>query len=331
MTLPSFLGGSFAYPLFLLAPFVIGAAAFFTRPRTVRAAPFPALGTLQSLPESWRQRLRLPVLGSLLTTAIVSLSIAAARPQRTTTVETPSESRSLILALDISRSMATRDFEGSFGHGTITRLEGVKGVVRRFIEERRDERLGLIVFGSSAYVQAPLTRDHNVVAELVSRLEVGMAGDGTAMGDGLGLSLKRIADIPAPSKAVVLLTDGVSNSGQVNPLKAAAVAAELGVKVYTIGIGGGASDPRSMGRTGAEFDEATLKEVARLTGGLYLNASSVEGLQDVYREIDRLETSRFEEPERRIVEELFPEFLWAALISYVGYAALGASVFRRLP
>jgi len=323
--------GSFFHPVWLLAPLLFGALAIFGRTKTILAAPFPALQGLETLPRSWRQRLRGPVLGSLLTLTVLSLAIAAARPQRSTTVESASQSRSLILALDISRSMATRDFEGSFGHGRLSRLEAVKAVVRRFIEERGEERLGLIVFGSSAYVQAPLTRDYNVVAELVSRLEVGMAGDGTAMGDGLGLSLKRIADIPAPAKAVILLTDGVSNSGQVNPLKAAEVARELGVKVYTIGIGGAATDPRLAGRAEIEFDEATLKEVARITGGLYLNASSVDGLQDVYNEIDRLERSEFEEPEHRVVEELYPGFLWAAFFSYLAYATLGATVFRRVP
>lgn len=322
---------SFAYPLWLLAPFVFAALALVGRPQTIRAAPFPALHGLQSLPRSWRQRLRAPVLGGLFATTVIALAIAAARPQNSATVESPSQSRSLILALDISRSMATRDFEGSFGRGTLSRLEAVKAVVRRFIEERGEERLGLVVFGSSAYVQAPLTRDHTVVAELVSRLEVGLAGDGTAMGDGLGLSLKRINDIPAPAKAVVLLTDGVSNSGQVNPLKAAEVARELGVKVYTIGIGGAATDPRLAGRAQTEFDETTLKEVARVTGGLYLNASSVDGLQEVYSEIDRLERAEFEEPEHRIVDELYPRFLWVALLAYLAYSVGAATVFRRVP
>lgn len=323
--------GAFAHPLWLLAPLIFAALAVYRRPRTILAAPFPALQSLDSLPRSWRQILRGPILGLLMTVTVLALAVAAARPQRSTTVESPTQSRSLILALDISRSMATRDFEGSFGYGRLSRLDAVKAVVRRFIEERGEERLGLVVFGSSAFVQAPLTRDHTVVAELVSRLEVGMAGDGTAMGDGLGLSLKRIADIPAPAKAVILLTDGVSNSGQVNPLKAAEVARDLGVKVYTIGIGGTATDPRLTGRPEAEFDEATLKEVARLTGGLYLNASSVEGLHDVYGEIDRLERSEFEEPERRIVEELYPTFLWVAFLSYLAYAALNVTIFRRVP
>ena len=324
-------GASLAYPLFLFGPPVIGVVAYLTRARIIKAAPYPALATLEALPRSWRQRLRLPLLGALITTTIVALSVAAARPQRTVTVESPAESRSLVLSLDISRSMATRDFQGSIGRGTVSRLEAVKGVVQRFIEERRDERLGLVVFGSNAFVQAPLTRDHRVVAELVARLEVGMAGDGTAMGDGLGLALKRIADVPAPAKAVVLLTDGVSNSGQVNPLKAAEVARDLGVKVYTIGIGATNSGSAGPIQRSAEFDEATLKKVADITGGMYLNASTVEGLEAVYREIDRLETAQFKEPERRVVEEFFPQFLLGALVSYVAYLVLGASIFRRLP
>jgi Ca-activated chloride channel family protein len=268
------------------------------------------------------------VLATLGFAAVVLFTVAAARPQRTTVFESQTEARSLVLALDISRSMATADFGGVFGHRHVSRLDAVKAVVRRFVGERSDERLGLVVFGNAAYVQAPLTRDYSVIEELVARLQVGMAGDGTAMGDGLGLAIKRIADLPARSRAVILVTDGVSNSGQVNPLKAAEVARDLGIKVYTIGIGGLADDTGGQTR---EYDEPTLREVARITAGTYLNAATVGGLEEVYAEIERLERVDIDVPETRIIEELFAPFLLAALLCYGAYGALARSVFRRIP
>jgi len=321
-------GVSFASPLALLLPVGALLVRGLTRPAEPPRLAFPSGSLLEALPRSWRVRLARPVLTSLAFLAVALLTIAAARPQRTTVVESQTETRSLVLALDISRSMATADFGGVFGHRHVTRLDAVKAVVRRFVRERGGDRLGLVVFGNAAFVQAPLTRDYSVIEELVARLQVGMAGDGTAMGDGLGLAIKRIADLPARSRAVILVTDGVSNSGQVNPLKAAEVARDLGIKVYTIGIGGIAEGQDQGTR---EYDEATLREVARITSGTYLNAATVEGLEAVYAEIERLERVASDDPETRVIEELFAPFLLAALLLYATHVALSRSVFRRIP
>jgi Ca-activated chloride channel family protein len=276
------------------------------------------------------------VLSFLATGFLAAITVAAARPQHVTISTSPYAARNIVLALDISRSMSTDDFQSRSGN--ISRLEGVKQVVDQFIEARAQDRLGLVVFGSNAYLQSPLTLDHNVLQDLVSRLDVGIAGDGTAMGDGLGLSLKRIQEIEGSSKAVILLTDGVSNAGHVNPLKAAKVAKELGVKVHTIGIG--SSSTISTVQRGfftqqlmaqAEFDEATLQQIADITGGVYFNANSIEGLEKVYAQIDKLERSENTEPERRVVEELFMPYASAALLLYLLYVALARTVFLKVP
>lgn len=326
---------TFAYPQIFAFPIIMLFLWLAQRQRSAAVLSPDAEG-LASIPPSWRIRLRLPVLSLLSAGCVVFLSIAAARPQRINTIASPYEARNLMLTLDLSRSMATEDFASRFG--SVSRLAGVKTVVEEFVAARTQDRLGLVVFGSQAYLQSPLTMDHVLLRELVQKLEVGIAGDATAMGDGLGLSLKRIQDIEGKSKAIILLTDGVSNAGQVNPLKAAKVAKELGVTVHTIGIG--SSDTVVSVRRGfftqqlmqqAEFDEKTLREIAEITGGVYFNANSIEGLKEVYAEIDRLETTAEEEPAREQVEELYAPYALLALILYLAYLGFARTIFMRVP
>lgn len=326
---------SFAYPQAFVFP--IALLFFYIAHKSRQEGILTAsVSHWTAIAPSWRMRLRKPVLGLLAILFITSLSIAAARPQRVTLASFPYEARSLVLTLDLSRSMSTEDF--SSARGKMSRLEGVKTVVEQFVEARAGDRLGLVVFGGRAYLQAPLTLDHGIILDLVRRLEVGIAGDATAIGDGLGLSIKRIQSIEGTSKAVILLTDGVSNAGQVNPIKAAKVARELGIKVHTIGVGSSTTAmqaPRGFfsrrNAVAAEFDEKTLKEVAELTGGVYFNADSMEGLQKVYEEIDKLERNETEEPERRITEELFAVYATAALGFYLLYLLVARTVFLKVP
>jgi Ca-activated chloride channel family protein len=167
-----------------------------------------------------------------------------------------------------------------------------------------------------------------------------MAGDGTAIGDGLGLALKRLRDVEGASKAVILMTDGVNTAGRVSPLKAAAVAKELGIQVNTIGIGTRSAPIGGVGMGGllpvpgnmmADFDEKTLKEIAQMTGGAYFNASSLEGFQDVYRKIEKLQETESQQPEQRLVQELFPLFAVAGLFSFLIGTLLKSTVFMRVP
>lgn len=326
---------SLAYPLLLLAPFPL-LLLFVARRRSSSAVPYPSLSLLKGLAPSLRQRLRRPVLASLTTLFLVLLGIAAARPQIIDTVTLSLHSRNLILALDLSPSMGTEDFSGPLGRAS--RLDAVKAVVAEFIKNRPTDRIGIVVFGKGAFLQAPLTLDHNLLVDMVKRLEIGIAGEGTAIGDGLGLSVKRIADLPGESKAIILLTDGVNTAGEVNPLKAAGVAADLGIKVHTIGVGSRDMRTRTLpGTFGArtvtavEFDEETLRAIADITKGVYFNAANLDELRKVYRNIDRLEKTVNDDPRRRAARELFHYAGLAAFLGYGLYLLLARGMFMKVP
>lgn len=289
------------------------------------------------LPVSPRVRLRAPTLSTLEIITISALTLAASRPQKITIIEQPNLGRNILLVVDVSRSMAAEDFPTSLGK--TSRMEGVKTVVAEYVRSRQNDRVGLIVFGNTAYLQSPLTTDTQLVEGLVSGLQPGMAGDGTAIGDGLGLALKRLKDVKDSSRAIILMTDGVNTAGQVSPLKAAAIAKEVGVQVHTIGIGTGKAVIGQQGLGGflggpsqmADFDETTLKEMATLTGGVYFNATSLDGFKDVYRQIDKLSETEEQQPQKPIVEELFAPCAIIALLSLILSLSLQATYFRRVP
>ena len=325
---------NFEYPLIFAAPLAI-LLFHLTNKRESVGALLPSILNLKELPSSAKILLRIPTLLLFSTAFIVLFTSAAARPQNTSVVEDSKESRNLILAIDLSRSMATTDF--GTARGTINRMEGVKSVVDEFLQVRASDRIGIVVFGASAFVQAPLTKDHHLLRELVKKLQYGIAGDATAIGDGLGLSLKRLADIPSEAKAVILITDGVDNASRVLPMRAAEVAKDLGVKVHTIGIGSvnppspSFQDLLRGSAVGAEFDEATLKAIAEKTGGLYSNASNLDGLKAVYNKIDELERTNDESELHVVVEELFSPLLAGSLAAYALYLTLAYSIFSKVP
>lgn len=320
--------------VFYLLPIAI-LVAFL--PRKNSAVVVSASSVFTDIPRSTREILRPLLLVPLALIAITFLTVGAARPHQLSTVSDPVMRHNIMLSIDLSRSMATRDFISR--NGVMSRLGGVKTVLAEFVKARRDDRIGLVVFGSNAYLQSPLTHDHNLLEQMVRTFEIGMAGDGTAIGDGLGLALQRVQEVEGDSKAIILLTDGVSNAGQVNPLKAAKVAADLGVKVHTIGIGSTDTAAQQMGgltgsifgQRGTEFDEAMLREIAALTGGIYRNADSVEGLQDIYAEIERLTKTELDEPAREVLEDLFAPYLLVGALAGLLYYLLSLTVFRTTP
>jgi Ca-activated chloride channel family protein len=221
------------------------------------------------------------------------LVLAAAQPQwigDPAPVET--HGRDLMLALDLSQSMEREDFE--MGGRAVTRHAVVSDVARRFLEEREGDRVGLILFGSRAYLQAPITPDRETVAQLVDESEIGLAGRETAIGDAIGLAVKHLRERPADLRVLILLSDGASNAGVADPVQAATLAKEAGVRIYTIGVGTDSSVVQTLlGRRvvngAADLDEETLARVAELTGGLYFRARDTEGLVRVYQQIDALE------------------------------------------
>lgn len=242
--------------------------------------------------EAPNNRWRLPMLWLIW----LLLLLAAARPQWSgEPVTLPTTGRDLMLAVDISGSMATEDMEVSGDY--VDRLTVVKAVVAQFVEARKGDRIGLVLFGTNAYLQAPLTFDLTSVNRLLIEAPVGIAGGKTAIGDAIGLGVKRLRLRPQEDKIIILLTDGANNVGEVAPEKAAELAAFDKIKIYTIGVG--ADEMRMPGILGgfgrritnpsADLDEDTLTHVAEVTGGQYFRARDTQGLQQIYALIDDLE------------------------------------------
>jgi len=277
---------------------------------------------LSGLPTSFRSKYRAPFLSTLRVTSFVLLVIALARPQTGTSyVEIDAQGRDIMLTLDTSGSMKAVDF--FIDEQRVTRLEALKKVTRDFIAARKGDRIGMVVFGENAFTQSPLTLDHHTLLKFVDNLEIGMAGERTTIGDALAVSLKRMKNIPAESKAIVLVTDGKSNMDSLQPLEAAQVAKELNTKIYTIGIGGEGPAPfmvdtvfgmQRMVHQQLEFDEKTLKQIAEITGGQYFAAKDTESLNKIFSEIDKLEERQEKTFEHIEYEEQFLTFLVIASI-----------------
>jgi len=237
---------------------------------------------------------------------------AVARPQYTgEPVALPESGRDLMLAVDISGSMNTEDMQLD-GHIT-NRLTVVKHVVSDFIAKRSGDRVGLVLFGSNAYVQAPLTFDLMTVEQLLQEAPIGIAGGKTAIGDAIALAVKRLRERPSESHVLVLLTDGANNVGEVPPEKAAELARAEDVRIYTVGVG---SDelklPGFFGEFGArivnpsaDLDEASLKQIADVTGGRYFRAKDTEELAKIYQLLDAIEPVKQDPREFRPVQSLF--------------------------
>lgn len=271
--------------------------------------------------------------------ALVLMIIALARPQwGTKKSNVTTEGINIILALDLSESMAALDFSSK--GSIITRLDAVKGVVKDFIMKREGDRIGMVVFGSQAFTQLPLTRDYNTIAFVLEKLKIGAAGPSTAIGDAVGISLKRLEDIKSKSNIIILLTDGSSNSGELSPEIAASIAAERGVKIYTIGVGkeGNApflvNDPLLGQRyiyQKVDIDHETLKKMADTTKGTFFAAEDLTSLEKIYQMIDNLEKSKVEVKSWAEYNELY---LWLLPFSFalLGiYIILSNTRLMRIP
>ena len=230
---------------------------------------------------------------ALLYTCWISTLLALARPVWVgEPVSLPTSGRDILLAVDISGSMEREDMQ--LGGKLVNRLVAVKGVVGDFVLERDGDRLGLILFGEKAYLQTPLTFDRRTMQSLLYEAEIGFAGQGTAIGDAIGIGIKRLQDRPDNHRVMILLTDGANNSGELDPLKAADLAARSNVKIYTIGIGGERLEEWGFfGQTttnpSADLDESTLTDIARKTGGQYFRARDPIELSTIYERLNELE------------------------------------------
>jgi len=250
--------------------------------------------------------------------AWILLVLAAARPQWLgEPLEIPMSGRDLMLAVDLSKSMEEEDFR--LANQWVDRLTATKKVAGEFIERRKGDRIGLILFGEQAYLQAPLTFDRETVKSLLYESAIGLAGRSTAIGDAIGLGIKRLQERPAENRVLILLTDGANTAGEIEPVRAAELAARKQVKVYTIGIGADEMIIRSFFgnrriNPSRDLDEKSLKAIADKTGGRYFRARDINELKGIYRLLDELEPIEQEQQLFRPVRALYPWPLGAALI-----------------
>lgn len=329
----------FAHPFFLLLLIVIPFIIYYRKQRQFYPVmTIPTISIAASAGNSMALTLQrlIPILKY---GALILMIVGMARPQLTikeTIVST--EGINIILAVDLSESMAALDFRKN--NKIVNRLEAVKGVIQEFLSKRTGDRIGMVVFGSNAYTQLPLTRDYTTIASILDRLEIGAAGPNTAIGDAIGISVKRLADIQSRSNIIILLTDGQSNSGELTPETATEIAAQKKIKIYTIGVGTRGKAPYLVKHPifgeqyvyqQVDIDEATLKMIADKTGGLYFRAENTEGLKSIYDTIDSLEKTEVKVKTFAEYEELYAYFLIPAFVLLCGWIILTHTRFLRIP
>ncbi len=308
-----------ALPVVVLAPWLAG------RPRLA----FSSLEAIRT-PTSLRA-LAARALPLLASAGLACLVVAMARPQevdRERIRET--EGIDIVLALDTSQSMEQLDYR--LGGRDASRLEVAKEVIARFVGDRPDDRIGLVVFGEEALTQVPLTLDHDAMQQFLDRVQIGMVGGrATAVGDGLAIGLQRLEELEGDSRILILLTDGSNNAGQIKPLEAAEAAKALGIKVYTIGVGSAGGGGGFFGMRRSDLDERSLQAIAKTTEGRYFRAGDAETLAEVYEIINGLEVSTAEVKELVHREERFHRWLFAGLGLLLLNLLLGETALRRLP
>ncbi|MGE0567717.1 MAG: VWA domain-containing protein [Bacteroidia bacterium] len=288
----------------------------------------------EGIKSNWRVKLR----HSLFVFRLIGISfliIAIARPQsRSSWKDTKTEGIDIVLSLDVSLSMLAKDFKPD-------RLNVAKDVLIDFIDARKNDRIGLVVFGGEAFTQCPTTTDHKVLKNMFAEVKAGMLDQGTAIGMGLANAVARLKDSKAKSKVVVLISDGVSNMGEIAPLTAGDLAKTFGVRVYCIGVGsmGKALQPVAIYAPGeyefdyvdVEIDENTLTQIAEMTGGKYYRATNKKSLVNIYKEIDKMEKSIISEKSFSNKAEHFLPFALTALIIIVFERLLAYTILRRMP
>ena len=264
--------------------------------------------------------------------ALSLIIVVLARPRSSNEVEKrDTEGIDIVLAMDVSTSMLARDF-------TPDRLSAAKDIAIEFIAQRPSDRMGIVVFAGESYTQCPLTTDRATLINLMKEVQTDLIEDGTAIGNGLATAVARMMDSDAPSRVVILLTDGVNNRGEIAPQTAAEIAKTYGIRVYTIGVGANGTAPYpvmtpwgvEVRNMQVEIDEDLLKEVAKTTGGRYFRATDNTKLAEIYSEINKMETARTTVDSFPVYKELFGGYALAALICLALELLVGL-MLRRLP
>ncbi|WP_337865008.1 VWA domain-containing protein [Ignavibacterium sp.] len=325
----------FAYPwvLYFLLIIPLIAIWYFYKGRKNRSAIIYSSSKL--LPENFSslrtKLIHLPFILRLLTLAL--LIIALARPQDFTTgTNVNTEGIDIVMVFDISGSMLAEDLKPN-------RLEAAKEVIDKFIEGRISDRIGLVIFSRDAFTQCPLTIDYTVLRNLLREIRSGMLEDGTAIGNAIANSVNRLKDSDSKSKVMILVTDGVNNAGEIDPLSAAEIAKTFGIRIYTIGVGTRGEAPYPVQTpfgiryqmVPVEIDEVLMKQIAERTGGQYFRATNNRALEEIYNRIDKMEKSKIEITSYRSAHELYFNWLVVAFIFLLTEVGLSRTILRKLP
>lgn len=325
----------FAYPwvLYFLLIIPLIAIWYFYKGRKNRSAIIYSSSEL--LPENYSSLktkfVHLPFILRLL--ALALLIIALSRPQDFTSgTNVNTEGIDIAMVLDISGSMLAEDFKPN-------RLEAAKQVIDKFVEGRISDRIGLVIFSRDAFTQCPLTIDYAVLRNLLREIRSGMLQDGTAIGNAIANGVNRLKDSDSKSKVIILVTDGVNNAGEIDPLSAAEIARTFGIRIYAIGVGTRGEAPYPIQTpfgiryqmVPVEIDEVLMKQIAEITGGQYFRATNNRTLEEIYNRIDKMEKTKIEITSYRSARELYFSWLAAAFIFLIIEVGLSKTILRKLP
>lgn len=326
---------SFANPelLYLLLAIPLLVLWYYRRHRKVTSdVRFSTLLPFMNVKPTLKERLRhMPFVFRMAVLAV--LVVALARPQTASEGENIyTEGIDIVLLIDISGSMLAEDFRPN-------RIEAAKEVAQQFIDGRTNDRIGLVIFAGQSFTQCPMTLDYRVLKNLVRQVKPGMVEDGTAIGMAIAQGVNRVKDSNAKSKVIVLLTDGVNNRGEVDPITATQIAQSFGIRIYTVGVGTIGQAPYPVQtpfgtryqNVPVDVDDKTLTAIAEMTGGQYFRATNNKALQQIYTEIDQLEKTRIEVRAYRSYTQLFYGWAGAGLVGLLLEFVLAGYVLRKLP
>jgi len=328
-------GITFAYPwvlyLLLIIPVLIAWYIFRGMGNQV-SVTYSSLNVFKDVPSTIRERLlHLPVAIRMI--ALALLIIALARPQKFAAGENVvTEGIDIAMVLDISGSMLAEDFKPN-------RLDAAKIVIDDFIAGRITDRIGLVVFAREAFTQCPLTIDYSVLRNLLLDIRTGMIDDGTAIGNGIANGVNRLKDSDAKSRIIILLTDGVNNSGEIDPISAAEIAKTFGIRIYSIGVGTRGQAPYPVQTPfgiryqmmPVEIDEEVLQQISGLTDGQYFRATNNKALEQIYVKIDKLEKTKIEITSYKNASEIYYSWLGWGLILLLFELGISKTIFRKIP
>jgi Ca-activated chloride channel family protein len=323
----------FAHPWFFLLLALVPAYIWWQLVKRRAAVVYSDLGFLRG--PTPRGRYGRVIVHSLYALAFVFMIVALARPQRGRQFqEVETRGIDIMLCIDISGSMRAEDFSPR------NRLSVAKERAKEFIDKRKGDRIGLVIFSATSLTQCPLTMDRQILDGLLDRVDFGMLEDGTAVGLGLASAVARLKDSKAKDRVIILLTDGVNNTGDIDPITAAQTAASFGIKVYTIGVGSKGMVPypvndRMFGRryvqVQIDLDTETLQKIADMTGGRSFLATDAQALKQIYDEIDRMEPTTFKVKQYTVYNELAGLWLLLSVLALGAGVGLATTIFRRLP